>query len=222
MKIFDIPEENRPRERLLKRGVEALSDSELLAIILRTGTKGESVIDMSNRLISEYGLENLYQCTLKEIQKIKGMGEAKAMQILAISELNKRQSLAKKAIRKITCAKDVFDLYHERLKDKKQEHFIVLMLDTKNNIILEETIFIGTLDATLVHPREIFKPAVRNSASKIILVHNHPSGNPKPSNEDLKVFEKLIKSGEDLGINVLDSVIVGKNKFWSLKEKLNN
>jgi|SRR3989339_76522 len=222
MKIFDIPEENRPRERLLKRGVEALSDSELLAIILRTGTKGESVIDMSNRLISEYGLENLYQCTLKEIQKIKGMGEAKAMQILAISELNKRQSLAKKAIRKITCAKDVFDLYHERLKDKKQEHFIVLMLDTKNNIILEETIFIGTLDATLVHPREIFKPAVRNSASKIILVHNHPSGNPKPSNEDLKVFEKLIKSGEDLRINVLDSVIVGKNKFWSLKEKLNN
>ena len=222
MKIFDIPEENRPRERLLKRGVEALSDSELLAIILRTGTKGESVIDMSNRLISEYGLENLYQCTLKEIQKIKGMGEAKAMQILAISELNKRQSLAKKAIRKITCAKDVFDLYHERLKDKKQENFIVLMLDTKNNIILEETIFIGTLDATLVHPREIFKPAVRNSASKIILVHNHPSGNPKPSNEDLKVFEKLIKSGEDLRINVLDSVIVGKNKFWSLKEKLNN
>src|SRR3989339_20206 len=219
MKIFDIPEENRPRERLLKRGVEALSDSELLAIILRTGTKGESVIDMSNRLISEYGLENLYQCTLKEIQKIKGMGEAKAMQILAISELNKRQSLAKKAIRKITCAKDVFDLYHERLKDKKQEHFIVLMLDTKNNIILEETIFIGTLDATLVHPREIFKPAIKNSASKIILVHNHPGGDPNPSNDDINTFEKLIQASQLLNLSLIDQVIIGRDSYWSLKEK---
>lgn len=217
MKIFDIPKENRPRERLREKGAEALNNAELLAIIFGTGTKGENVVDMSNRLISEYGLDNLYQCSLKELQKIKGMGEAKAMQILAISELNKRQSLAKKAIKKITCAKDVFDLYHERLKDEKQEHFIVLMLDTKNNIIADETVFIGTLDASIVHPREIFKTAIRNSASKIILVHNHPSGDPTPSEDDCMINTNIIESGETLGLKVIDSIIIGKERYWNLK-----
>jgi len=218
MKILDIPKDNRPRERFLKLGAQVLSDAELLAIILRTGTINENVIDMSNRLINEYGLENLYQCSLKELQKIKGMGEAKAMQILAISELTKRQSLAKNPIKKITCAKDVFDLYHERLKDEKQEHFIVIMLDTKNNIIAEETVFKGTLDASIVHPREIFKTAVRNSASKIILLHNHPSGDPAPSREDLEITEKLSNSGDELGIKVLDHVIIGGDQWWNWKE----
>jgi DNA repair protein RadC len=219
MKIKDFPKESRPRERFLKFGASALSDAELFAIILRTGTKNENVIDMSNRLIKEYSLNNLFECSLAELQKIKGIGPSKAMQLLAISELTKRKNLAKSPIKKISCAKDVFNLYHERLKDEKQEHFIVLMLNTKNSIIAEETVFKGTLDASIVHPREVFKSAIRNSASKIILVHNHPSGDPAPSQEDLEIIEKLIKTGDELGIKVLDSIIVGKDEWWNWLEK---
>ena len=219
MKIKDIPKENRPRERFLKLGAQALSDAELFAILLRTGYKGENVIDMSNRLIQEYGLDKLFECSLEELQKIKGIGPAKAMQILTIAELNKRSTLSKKPVRKITCAKDVFDLFHERLKDEKQEHFIVLMLNTKNAIIGEKTVFKGTLDASIVHPREIFKEAIRNSASKIILVHNHPSGDPSPSSDDKFVSDKLFEGGSLLNLNIVDQVIVGKESYYSWKEQ---
>lgn len=221
MRIHDIPEEGRPRERFLRQGPEALSDAELLAIILRTGKKGENAIDMSNRLINEYGLSNLFTCSLKELQKIKGIGPSKAMQILSISELNKRQSLAKKNIKKITCAEDVFDLYHERLKDEKQEQFIVLALNNKNGIIKEEIISKGVIDSAIIDPREVFKPAIRSSAAKIILVHNHPSGDPLPSKEDQEVTRKLIESGELLGIKVLDHVIIGRDEYWCWREDKN-
>ena len=218
MKIKDLPEQNRPRERFLKHGPETLSDAELFAIILRTGTIQENVIDMSNRLIAEYGLDKLFECSLKELQKIKGIGPGKAMQILSMAELGKRYSQSKKPVKKIGCAEDVFDLFKERLKNKKEEHFYVLMLNTQNNIIGEQLISKGILDASIIHPREIFKPAIRNSASKIILVHNHPSGNPKPSQEDLEINKKLKEAGEGLGIKVLDSVIIGNEKFWSWAE----
>lgn len=218
MRIHDIPKEGRPRERFLKFGPQALSDAELFAILLRTGSKGENVIDMSNRLIKEYGLDKLFDCSLKELQKIKGIGPSKAMQLLAMAELQKRISQAKNPINKITCAKDVFNLFHERLKDEKQENFIVLMLDTKNKIIAEETVFKGTLDAALVHPREIFREAIKNSASRIILVHNHPSGDPAPSEEDLEVTRQIEKAGDGLQIKVLDHVIIGREGFWSGKE----
>lgn len=221
MRIHDIPEEGRPRERFLRQGPEALSDAELLAIILRTGKKGENAIDMSNRLIAEYGLDKLFGCSLKELQKIKGIGPSKAMQILSISELNKRQSLAKKNIKKITCAEDVFDLYHERLKDEKQEQFIVLALNNKNGIIKEEIISKGVIDSAIIDPREVFKPAIRSSAAKIILVHNHPSGDPLPSKEDQEVTRKLIESGELLGIKVLDHVIIGRDEYWCWREDKN-
>ncbi len=225
MKIKDLPDDSRPRERFLKYGPEALSDAELFAILLRTGTrgkkgeKGENVIEMSNRLINEYGLDKLLECSLVELQKINGIGPAKAMQILTIAELQKRINQSKKPTKKITCAEDVFNLMHERLKDKKEEHFYVLMLDTKNNIIGEQLISKGILDASIIHPREVFKPAIKNSASKIILVHNHPSGDPAPSGEDLEITEKLMKAGEDMGISVLDNIIIGKEEFWSWKEK---
>src|SRR3990167_5967473 len=202
MKIKEMPEENRPRERFLKQGPQALSDSELMAIILRTGTrgkkgeKGENVIEMSNRLINEYGLNKLLDSSLIELQKINGVGPAKAMQILTIAELQKRINQAKTPTSKITCAKDVFNLFHEKLKDKKEEHFYVLMLDTKNKIIGEQLISKGILDSSIIHPREVFKPAIKNSASKIILVHNHPSGNPEPSEEDIEITEKLIEAGK--------------------------
>ncbi len=209
MKIKDLPLQNRPRERFLKYGPEVLSDAELMAILLRTGTKGENVIDMSNRLIAEYGLDKLFECSLKELQEIKGIGPSKAMQILTVAELGRRHRNSQKPITKITCAEDVFNYFHERLKDKKQEEFWVLLLNTKNVIIKEEFIAKGVLDAAIVHPREIFKPAIKNSASKIILVHNHPSGDPTPSAEDLDITEKIIEIGEQMEIKVLDSVIVG-------------
>jgi DNA repair protein RadC len=219
MKIKDIPKDNRPRERFLRHGPEALSDAELFAIILRTGSKNENVIDMSNRLIAEYSLSNLFQCSLAELQKIRGIGPSKAMQLLAISELNKRISLAKNPIKKITCAKDVFDIYHARLRDEKQEHFIVLMLNTKNHIIGESTATKGLLDSSIIDPREVFKMPLKNSSSKIILIHNHPSGDPEPSQEDLEITQKLIDSGKLLSIQVLDHVIIAKDDYWAWKGK---
>jgi DNA repair protein RadC len=219
MKLKDIPKDNRPRERFLRHGPEALSDAELFAIILRTGSKNENVIDMSNRLIAEYSLSNLFQCSLAELQKIRGIGPSKAMQLLAISELNKRISLAKNPIKKITCAKDVFDIYHARLRDEKQEHFIVLMLNTKNHIIGESTATKGLLDSSIIDPREVFKMPLKNSSSKIILIHNHPSGDPEPSQEDLEITQKLIDSGKLLSIQVLDHVIIAKDDYWAWKGK---
>ena len=218
MKIKDLPEQNRPRERFLKHGPETLSDAELFAIILRTGTIDENVIDMSNRLIAEYGLDKLFECSLRELQKIKGIGPSKAMQILAMSELGKRYNQSKTPLKKISCAEDVFNYFHERLKDKKEEHFYILMLNTQNYIIGEHLVSKGILDASIIHPREIFKPAIKNSASKIILVHNHPSGNPNPSGEDYEIINKLMKNGEELGIKVVDSVIVGRSNYCSWKD----
>jgi DNA repair protein RadC len=225
MKIKDLPDSSKPRERFLKHGPEALSDAELFAIVLRTGTRGkkgmrgENVIEMANRLINEYGLEKLSECSLTELQKIKGIGPSKAMQILTIAELQKRINQSRKPIKKITCAEDVFNYFHERLKDKKEEHFYVLMLNNQNNIIAEQEISKGILDASIIHPREVFKPAIKNSASKIILVHNHPSGNPEPSREDLEITDKLTKAGDQIGIKILDHVIVGGEEFWSWKEE---
>ncbi len=222
MKIKDIPKEGRPRERFLKHGPEVLSDAELFAILLRTGTKGENVIDMSNRLISEFGLSNLFSCSLRELQKIKGIGPSKAMQILTIAEIQKRINQSKHPIKKITCAKDVFDLFHERLKDEKQEHFYIIMLNSQNNII-EQPLLItrGILNASIIDSREVFKSAIRNSALRVILVHNHPSGDPSPSPEDREVTEELIDAGELLGIKVLDHVIIGEDGWWSWKENKN-
>jgi DNA repair protein RadC len=218
MKIKDIPKEGRPRERFLKHGPETLSNAELFAILLRTGSKEENVVDMSNRLISEYGLDKLFECSLKELQKIKGIGPSKAMQILTIAELGKRYSQSKTPITKITQAKDVFDYFHERLKNEKQECFYVLILNNQNHIIKEELITKGVLDAAIVHPREIFRPAIKNSASKIILVHNHPSGNSNPSEEDLDITHQIIEVGKQIDIKVLDHIIIGNGSWWSWVE----
>jgi len=220
MKIKDLPDSSQPRKRFLKFGPEALSDAELLAIILRTGNKGENVMEVSNHLISNFGqLSKIFNSSISELHKIKGIGESKAMEILAIAELNKRVEQEKNAIKKITCAEDVFKYFHRRLKDKKQEHFYILMLNNKNQIIKEEEISKGILDASIVHPREIFNPAIKNSASKIILIHNHPSGDPTPSQEDLEITEKLQKAGDEIGISILDSLIISKDNFWSWVEK---
>ncbi len=218
MKIKDMPEQNRPRERFLKHGPETLSDAELFAILLRTGTTQENVIDMSNRLIKEYGLDNLFDCSLKELQKIKGIGPSKAMQILAMSELGKRYSQSKKPIKKITCAEDVFNYFHERLKDEKQENFYILMLNHMNNVIGESLIAKGGITSAVMNSREIFNPVIRNFSSRIILVHNHPSGNIKPSEQDLLLTRKIKNSGKMLGVDVLDHIILTKDTWWSYRE----
>ena len=221
MKIKDLPDSSKPRERFLKHGPEALSDAELFAIILRTGLVGENVMEMSNRLISKFGLVNLFDCSLKELQEIKGIGPNKAMQLLTIAELGKRYDQEKNSVKKITCAEDVFKLFHTRLRDKKQEHFYLIMLNNQNNITGEQLITMGTLEASIIDSREIFKPVIKNSAAKVILVHNHPGGDPNPSEEDLEVTEKLVESGNLLGIKVLDHVIIGREGFWSWKERKN-
>lgn len=222
MRIKDLPDSSKPRERFLKYGAEVLSDSELMAIILRTGTIQENVIQMCDRLIKEQSLENLFDCTLNELQEIKGIGPSKAMQILAMSELGKRYSKAKNPVNKIACSEDVYNYFKDRLKGEKQENFYVLLLSTKNKIISEHLISKGVLDSAIIHPREVFRPAIRNSASKIILVHNHPSGDPEPSEEDIDITKQIISVGKEIDIKVLDHVILGGEGWWSWKEKTLN
>ncbi len=221
MKIKEMLEDSRPRERLVKHGAGNLSDAEILAIILQQGTRDENVIDMSSRLISKYGLDKLSECSLKELQEIKGIGFAKACQIQSLFEFNKRHASAKKTTKKISCAEDAFNLFHPRLRDEKHENFIVLMLNTKNHIIGEETISKGTIDSSIIHPREVFRPAIKNSTSRIILIHNHPSGDPTPSKADKRITQSIIEAGKVLGIQVIDHIIVGDGKYttWSEWEK---
>lgn len=218
MKIKDIVKEERPIERFSLFGPESLSDSELLAIILKTGTKNENVVELSKKVISKFGIKNLFNLSIEELEEIKGIGKIKATQILAISEISKRVSYSKNSRLKISRAKDIFELFSEKLRQKEKEHFFIVLLDTKNKIIKAEEISVGILDASIIHPREIFKPAIKSSASRIILVHNHPSGDPRPSEEDLRVTKKLIEVGELLGIEVLDHVIIGETDFWSYIE----
>ena len=218
MRIKDISKENRPRERLEKNGVHVLSDAELLAIIFKTGNKQENAVEMSDRLISKYGIGKLNELSLKELQEIDGIGPAKSMQIKALFEFNKRHNLSKVNNLPIKTAKDVFLYAFEKLSNNKKEHFMVLHLDTKNKIIKDEIISIGTLNASIIHPREVFKSAIKESANSIILVHNHPSGDSEPSVEDKEITEKLMEAGEILNIKVLDHVIIGKDNYHSFKE----
>lgn len=217
MRIRDISKENRPRERLKEKGVEVLSNAELLAILLQTGSKKENVVDMCNRLLAKYSVENLSSCSLNELKEIFGIGDAKAMQIIALFELSKRIKGGNIAEKVITNARDVAEYYMEKLKDKKKEMFIAVFLDSKNKVIKDEVISVGTLNSSLVHPREVFLEAIKNSANALILVHNHPSGDCSASDEDLIVTQKIKEAGEVVGIKLLDHVVVGKEGFKSVK-----
>lgn len=218
MRIKDISKENRPIERLEKKGASTLSEAELLAVILKTGTKEENVIDMSNRLISKYGVDKLSSCSLKELQEIKGIGKVKAAQIVALFEFNKRHNLPKPYGKPIKTAKDVFEYCSPKLSGSDKEYFMILHLNTRNRIIKDEIVSIGTLNSFLIHPREVFKSAIKESANAIILVHNHPSGDIEPSEEDNKITEILFKAGDLLSIKVLDHVIIGHEKYYSYKD----
>lgn len=219
--LKDLPEEERPRERLLKFGSESLSIQELLQIILRSGHKGESVALLSQRLLSHFGnLKKLFEASIEELMQIKGIGLAKATQIKAVFEIAKRYNLQideKMKQNKISSPYDVFKLVKAKIKDYKKEHFYILALNTKNFVVSE--ISIGTLNASLVHPREVFIEAIKARANSIILVHNHPSGDLTPSEDDIKITKELIEGGKILGIEVLDHIIITENSYLSFKMK---
>ncbi|OLO40538.1 hypothetical protein BTR23_05980 [Alkalihalophilus pseudofirmus] len=219
--IRDVPFHERPRERLLAEGAKFLSNQELLAIILRTGSKEESVLQLAQRVLQKFdGLMLLKDATVEELQEIKGIGEAKAVEVCAVLELGRRISSLKFDERYvIRSPEDVSRYVMEDMRSLTQEHFVCLYLNTKNHVLHRETIFIGSLNASIVHPREVFKEALRRSAASFICLHNHPSGDPTPSREDIEVTKRLTECGRILGIELLDHVIIGDRTYISLKEK---
>ena len=217
MKIQELIKENRPRERLQIYGPTTLTTAELLALILKSGTKKESILNLTNKLLLKYPLPELSRCSIQQLTKEHGIGKAKASELLAIFELSKRlqQTTKKNAI---LCAQDVATHYSPRFNNVQQEHILALYLDTKNHLIKDEIITTGILNASLIHPREIFHGAIKHCANALIVIHNHPSGDPTPSAEDLEITKRLSKTGDTLGITFLDHVIIGKNSYWSWKE----
>lgn len=217
----DLPRDVRPRERLLREGPEVLSDCELLAILIRTGTNKGNALDLSEKLLTKVGgLNHLLESTVEEISAIHGIGQAKAAHIKAALELGKR--LARTSVLdkpKICSPRDVANLLMAEMSRYDREYFKALCLNTKNQVISIETVSIGSLSASIVHPRELFKNPIKRSSAALILVHNHPSGDPTPSTEDIEVTQRLCEAGKILGIEVLDHIIIGDRKFVSLREK---
>ncbi|NKZ31903.1 DNA repair protein RadC [Ureibacillus thermosphaericus] len=219
--IRDLHIDDRPRERLIKQGPQSLSNQELIAILLRTGTKQESVLSLANRVLNYFEkLHELKHATLEEIVSIKGIGQAKAVQLLAAIELGRRLSQKQMDSRfTIRSPKDAASFLMPEIGSLQQEHFVALYLNVKNQVIHKQTIFIGSLNSSIVHPREIFKEAVKRSAASIICAHNHPSGNATPSPEDIEVTKRLQEAGFIIGIELIDHVIIGDHQYVSLKEQ---
>ncbi len=220
-RMKDLPSELMPRERLFQLGSEALSNQELLAILLRTGSKRENVLDLAERLLADYdGLSGLARLTVHDASNIYGIGSAKASTLKAALEIGKRLSVTPSLKRpSVNSPQDAARLVMEEMRYLDQEHFKAIMLNTKNHILGVSQISIGLLNSSLVHPRECFKEAIRRNANAVILVHNHPSGDPNPSREDLDVTKRMSQAGEILGIEVLDHLIIGDNRYISLKER---
>jgi len=220
--IHDLPLGERPRERLLKLGSEALSAQEILAVILGRGTKGESVMMTSQKLLSRFGnLKGVANASVEELIQTTGIGPAKATQIKAALELSRRleADASEKPRRILKSPEDVAAEVRSQLKGKKKEHFLVLCLDTRNRLINRKLVSVGSLDTSIVHPREVFNEAVSSCAASVIFAHNHPSGDPEPSKEDVELTKRLAKAGEVMGIDVLDHIIVCDKGFVSLKAR---
>lgn len=217
----NVPLYDRPRERLLRYGADKLADAEILAILLRTGTEKESAFELAQNLLAVFGdLRGLAQASHEEMTEIKGIGQVKALELQAAFELGRRLAVSSSPNRRsIRLPRDVADLMLPELSHLTQEHFVCLFLNTKNHVIGKQTIFVGSLDASIVHPREVFKEAIKRSSASVICLHNHPSGDPTPSREDIAITRTLREVGDLVGIALLDHVIIGDNKYVSLKEQ---
>lgn len=219
IRMKDLPEEERPRERLIRLGPTALSNAELIAIIMRTGNKNENVLDLANRLLANYDLKSLSQVSVGELKKIFGIKDAKACQIVAAFELGRRSLSYIEPRQSVRNPRDIVNLLMLRLQNLKKEFLMGVYLDSKSRIIKYETISVGGLNTSTVHPREVFRTAVSEAAAAVILVHNHPSGDPTPSKEDIELTTNLMEAGDIMGIEILDHIIIGGRKYFSLKER---
>jgi DNA repair protein radc len=217
----EIAVEERPREKAIIHGIQSLNNSELLAIILRTGTRNISVLDLSQKVLNHYqGLRHLALASLNDLMQIKGIKQVKAIEIMASVELAKRlQFLPFEEKVKIKTASDVYDYLGPKLKYEQQEKFIVLFLDTKNQLIHEKVLYIGTLDACVIHPRDIFREAIKCNCARIICAHNHPTGVPVPSKNDIEVNQMIEETGVMMQIQLLDHIIIGFDCYFSLREQ---
>ncbi len=218
--IKDMPLKMRPREKLLAEGASALNNHELLAIILGNGTKEISALELANRLLNTYkGLRHLQEASLEELIQEKGIGPAKAASIKAALEMGRRINRDVEIRDLVKSPNDVQKMLVQEMRAYDREHFVVLYLDRKGGLIVKEDVSVGGLHSSIVHPREVFKTAVKRSAASIILAHNHPSGDPAPSREDIDITRRLVEAGRLMGIEVLDHVVIGDNIYCSLKEK---
>jgi len=218
--IHDLPKEERPRERLVKFGEQALSAQELLQVILGRGVAGESVVVTAQKLLSQFGsLQKLAEASIEELTSIKGIGPAKATQLKAVFEIGRRNSSQTSPYKSkdLSDPKKVYELVKSKLKDYHKEHFYMIALNSRNHSITE--VSVGSLDSSIVHPREVFAEAIKNKAASVIFVHNHPSGDPEPSEDDLIITKRLVEAGKILGIEVNDHIIITKTNFFSFKDK---
>lgn len=220
IRIKDLPKEEQPQERLIRQGVDALSDAELLAVIIRIGNERENALELSRRILKKFNIKNLSGVSFNQIKKFGNLTNAKASQILACFELARRLAAFKEREKPVIKeVKDVVDFLVPKMRHLNKEVFKGIYLDSRNRFIKEEVLFVGTLNESLIHPREIFKTALVEGATAVILAHNHPSGDPEPSKEDIRVTKKMIRIGELMDILVLDHIIIGDNRYVSMKEK---
>jgi DNA repair protein RadC len=219
MKIKDFPKHEMPREKLIEKGVKNLRDVELMAILLRTGIEGKDVMKVSDEILKKYPKKKLLALDFENLSKIKGIGPGKACLLLAAFELTKRAlEVEDNNLPTIVSAKDAVAQLQE-LRTVKKEHFVVLYLNARNQLIHKETVSIGTLNASLIHPREVFKPAIDYLAASIIIAHNHPSGDVDPSEEDIEITKRIKEAGKIMGIEIADHIIVTKESFLSFQER---
>jgi|Deesub1362A_J573_1020465.scaffolds.fasta_scaffold00131_43 DNA repair protein RadC len=220
--IKDLPPSERPRERLAAHGAPALSTSELLAILLRSGRKGETAVDVANRLLQKYGsLRSLFSADVNELRWVPGMGFAKAVQLKAAYELAKRMDYPSTERYEISNPKDVAEFLLPKMRDLDREQVVVLCLDTRCGVIdnSEVVVSVGSLNISVLEPRSIFRIALVKNADSVIIVHNHPSGDPEPSDGDIEVTKRIIEAGRTIGIEIRDHVVIGNGKFVSMKER---
>lgn len=218
--IKEMPEEERPREKMMKYGSDKVTNAELLAIIIRTGSRRASAVHLADKILSRAeNLRELPNLSIQELMEIKGIGLAKGVQIKAALELGRRiASSFRLETRSISSPRDVADYLMEEMRYYQKEYFKAVFLNTKNQVISTDIISIGSLNSSIVHPREIFSAAVKKASASLILVHNHPSGDPTPSREDIEVTKRIVQAGEIIGVSVLDHLIIGEGRYYSFRE----